>query len=421
MRYALIISILLPGILYLLATPTDRWTTPLTWARIAAFMGITLLLWQYLLGIRQLAGRFVVDLITINKLHKFMGMYGFLLILLHPLILIVSNGLQLYLPNLASEYSNFVLLGEIAFLFLFSTWIASAFLRKRLSFRVWKRFHLLNYLILSFALVHSLYLKPLATNYMILHYYLWLIAGIFVLSVLVRLLAQFGLLKFPTQLVSKENITHDIVELRFAASEDLLNSQPGQFMYVQIHPLGESHPFTIVKVDKVTQTVSISPKILGPFSKKLNMLPAGARVFLDGPYGVFTHEAGTTDTTVFIAGGIGITPFMRQIRTLAPQGTKLVLFYGCKTVDDLAFGEELMDLEEKYPNFRLVPVCSNEPDFPGEKGFINYDLMNKHMSQEMASSNFFICGPAGMMKMIKQDLVSHGVSAKQIFTEEFSL
>ena len=60
---------------------------------------------------------------------------------------------------------------------------------------------------------------------------------------------------------------------------------------------------------------------LGDFTSKIDKVPTGQRVYLDGPYGAFTI-GNPADMHVLIAGGIGVTPMMSMIRTLADRGDK---------------------------------------------------------------------------------------------------
>jgi predicted ferric reductase len=416
-----LVSTLAPAILYLTYTPAERWFTLLTLARVGAYTGIMLLLWQYLLGVRFIFARFVGDLIWLSKLHKKLGIFGFLIIVTHPLGLILQSGLAAYIPNFAEEYGIYLFLGQLAFFMVAATWIGSGFFRHKISFRTWKRIHLTNYAILPLALVHALYLNPSVARFPLLHYYLWGIAATFVAIVAIRLLAQLGVLKYQSQIVEKLNVTSDVVELKLAASDSLLKSKPGQFIYVQLTQFGESHPFTIASVDVGRRTISIAPKSLGAFSTLLNHTPAQTPIWIDGPYGIFTYEAPQVEPTVFIAGGIGITPFLRQIRDLAPQGHDLYLFYGCKTEADFAFGPELQLLASKYSNFKLIPIMSEQTDFYGEKGFINWELLQKYLGQNISRARYFICGPAIMMSKLKKALKANSVLPTEIYTEEFAI
>ncbi|MBV8616874.1 MAG: hypothetical protein JOY66_24300 [Acetobacteraceae bacterium] len=79
---------------------------------------------------------------------------------------------------------------------------------------------------------------------------------------------------------------------------------------------------------------------LGDFTRDIDTVPVGKRVFLDGPYGAFTVHDGRADMLVMVAGGIGVTPMMSILRTMADRGDKrpVILLYGNRDWDSVTFG-----------------------------------------------------------------------------------
>lgn len=419
----MIISITAPVIIFNINPIAARMSIGNVLASSIGYIGVMLLFWQYLLGVRFIAAKFVQDLIWINGIHKKIGIYGTLLIFSHPFPLILQNGLARYVPNFDSNYSRFIFLGQIAMIFLAATWFASALLRSRMSFRWWKRFHLMNYFILPLVLLHSLNAGtgvtfiPLLANY-------FKIAGIAYLAVLViRISSQFGFFKFKSSIINKVNLTHDVVEIEIAASETLVNSKPGQFLYIQAKPFGENHPFTIAKVDAAKNTISIIPKNSGPFSAFLHQLNVGSSVNIDGPYGVFTREISEQNVVypVFIAGGIGITPFIRQIDHLVKIDHEFTLLYANKTESDIVLLSEFIELTNVNPKMELVNVLSSQPDYIGEKGLITAELVRKYLGEKLGKSTFFVCGPKSMLKAVRKELKKLDVPKDKVFFEEFAL
>ena len=79
-------------------------------------------------------------------------------------------------------------------------------------------------------------------------------------------------------------------------------------------------------------------KNLGDHSARFGTIPVGTRVFAEGPFGVFTEEARTTDKALLIAGGIGITP----VRALMERmGGDVIALYRVASADDIVFAGEL--------------------------------------------------------------------------------
>ncbi len=87
---------------------------------------------------------------------------------------------------------------------------------------------------------------------------------------------------------------------------------------------------------------------LGDFTSEIHKVPVGQRVYLDGPYGTFAI-GNPADMHVLIAGGIGITPMVSMIRTLADHGDKrpVILLYSSKDWESITFREELEALKAR--------------------------------------------------------------------------
>jgi ferredoxin-NADP reductase len=101
---------------------------------------------------------------------------------------------------------------------------------------------------------------------------------------------------------------------------------------------------------------------------------------------------------VLIAGGVGITPMMSMIRTLADAGDKrpVILLYGSKDWDSITFREELEELKARLV-LTVIHVLANPPaDWIGERGF-TAEVLTRHLPRPYTAHEYFICGPAVMM------------------------
>ena len=108
---------------------------------------------------------------------------------------------------------------------------------------------------------------------------------------------------------------------------------PGQFGWLTLwgSPFKiTGHPFSFSSSAAAADgRVEMTIRNLGDFTSEIHKVPVGQRVYLDGPYGAFTI-GNPADMHVLIAGGVGITPMMSMIRTLADRGDKrpVILLYG---------------------------------------------------------------------------------------------
>ena len=118
----------------------------------------------------------------------------------------------------------------------------------------------------------------------------------------------------------------------------------------------------------------------------------GKRVYLDGPYGAFTI-GNPADMHVLIAGGVGVTPMMSMIRTLADRGDKrpLILLYGSKDWESVTFREELEALKgAARPEGR---PCAERTTggLDGREGLVNAEILKRHLPTPYAEHEYFIC------------------------------
>ncbi|MDQ3396477.1 MAG: oxidoreductase, partial [Deinococcota bacterium] len=140
-------------------------------------------------------------------------------------------------------------------------------------------------------------------------------------------------------------------------------------------------------------------------------------------HGAFSVDRYPDVGYVFIGGGVGITPVMSSLRTLADRKDPrpLLLLYGNKDWEGAAFREELEALKTRL-DLEVVYVIEEPPEgWEGEKGFIDAELLEKYLPKEKIRRTFFVCGPGVMMDAVHDALLEHGVPAGKIQMERFNL
>ncbi len=202
--------------------------------------------------------------------------------------------------------------------------------------------------------------------------------------------------------------------------------RPGQFGWLTVFGTPfkiTGHPFSFSSSAVVAHgRVEMTIRGLGDFTREVGNVPQGQRVYLDGPYGAFTIDRNPADMHVLIAGGIGVTPMMSMIRTLADRGDQrpIVLFYGSKDWESITFREELEVLTPRL-NLTVVHVLANPPaGWTGEHGFITADLFKRHLPPSHADHEYFICGPNVMMDAIERVLGELHVPLSKYHSERYS-
>jgi predicted ferric reductase len=287
---------------------------------------------------------------------------------------------------------------------------------------LWKLIHLLTYIILPAVYIHS---DDIGTFFQdqTLKLYIQFITILFVLLCLYKLGKYLGILKYEYSVKNIEQITRDTFKITFKPLSSFIRPKRGQFIEIQSPRFGETHPFTVLSFDEQSGELALGIKSSGKFSTQLSQLKIGNKVYLDGPYGIFTKEAylASTKKIVLIAGGIGVTPFinfMDYFKDHTQNYDEVAFFFGNKTVEDILFKNEIESIQS--PNFIAVNVLSlDKTNHKYENGFINSALIKKYIG-DLCDYKFFICGPPIMMQLVKADLIKNSVKTVDIHTEEFS-
>jgi len=160
------------------------------------------------------------------------------------------------------------------------------------------------------------------------------------------------------------------------------------------------------------------------FKRSLKEVPLDTEVKLGSAAGSFTLHKNPSKPAVFLAGGIGITPFLSIVRQADHDRLphKLYLFYSNRRPEDAAFLDTLQTLETTNPNFHLIctmtEMSKSKKEWKGET-----DLIDKMLSRHLAVLQgpiYYIAGPPTMVAAMRQTLVGAGVEEDNIRAEEFA-
>lgn len=160
------------------------------------------------------------------------------------------------------------------------------------------------------------------------------------------------------------------------------------------------------------------------FKRAIARVPLGTELKIEGPLGSFTLHQNAGKAAVFLAGGIGITPFRSMLRQAAEEKSAhhLYLFYSNRRPEDAAFLKELSELAQSTPHFILVPSMTeierSKQDWSGERGFVDRDMLVKHFC-DLKGPIYYVAGPPAMVAAMQQMLIRAGVDEDDIRTEEF--
>lgn len=161
------------------------------------------------------------------------------------------------------------------------------------------------------------------------------------------------------------------------------------------------------------------------FKRSLNRLPLGTGVKIDPALGSFTLHKNAAKPAVFLAGGIGITPFFSILRQADHDRAahKLYLFYSNHRPEDAPFLEALRGLATTNSNFRFVAtmtkIFGSRSKWEGETGWIDKGMLSRYLS-DLRGPIYYIAGPPAMVAGVSKMLVASGVDEDDIRSEEFA-
>jgi ferredoxin-NADP reductase len=161
------------------------------------------------------------------------------------------------------------------------------------------------------------------------------------------------------------------------------------------------------------------------FKRSLKKMPLGTVVKMDSAMGSFTLHKNSAKPAVFLAGGIGVTPFSSIVRQAdhdrAPH--KLYLFYSNRRPEDAPFVEVLQNLEKTNPQFRFIATMTemrgSKKTWNGETGRIDQEMLSKYLN-ELRGPIYYVAGPPALVSGMRKMLVASGVDEDDIRSDEFS-
>jgi len=146
-------------------------------------------------------------------------------------------------------------------------------------------------------------------------------------------------------------------------------------------------------------------------------LAVGDTVKLGRPVGQsLTLDPNSGRPLLFVGGGTGLAPLRALIEQVGAEGGRhVVLFHGARTEADLYDLPALADFAHRYPWLRVVPVVSDDQWYRGERGVVADAVVRMGRWHE---HDIYVCGSAGMVAATRQRLLSAGVPAARIRTED---
>ena len=362
--------------------------------------------------------RFFDRYFGIDKLIKFQRKFALitsLFVLFHPLFFILSSNSAI--NYLIPKFTVIPLALGIFSLYIFIIVMTCSLIYKRISYNVWQYIHILTYILFFFSLYHAFNRGSDSGDFFIRIIYLLLLIAI-IIGIIYRTYYKLKQRKNKFYVKNIKWETKDTFTLTLK-SDNKLNFKAGQFCFLRLDKdkLYARHPFTISSSPD-ENTLDFTMKITGRFTKIASQLKKGEEVIVEGPFGIFTIEEIPKDKDiVFIAGGVGITPFISIIKDHLKTGEKqnILLLYGARTSESIIFKNYLENIKEKW--LKKIYVLSQEEHEICEKGYIDKRIIEKYVKN--MDLLFYICGPEPMKRLCKKELRELGFKKENIIIESF--
>jgi predicted ferric reductase len=348
--------------------------------------------------------------------HHQIGAISFVLLLFHPLFLAVKYGQSSW--QLAAQFllpsSNLAAVFGQASLVLMILLLAITFYTK-LPYQIWKLSHKFLGLAYLLATLHLIFVYSDTSQSMLLKGYMLAISVAALVAAFYRSVLSSWLVPIKKyKVLAVKQINGSVNEVVLKPTGESIQHMAGQFVFISFEQKGfeEAHPFTISSAEG---DLTITIKNLGNYTAQIGQLKPGTLAKVEGPFGKFTYMNSINKKQVWLAGGIGITPFLSMARSLGESSDyEIDLIYCAKNASEIVFINELNVIAGSRPWFRVHPFCSDD------SGRISAQKINQLVGG-LKDRDFYMCGPAPMMGSIKQQLREYNISKDVVHSEEFAM
>ena len=391
--------------------------------QIAGLLGMILFALTLILSARL---KFLEDyfggLNKVYNIHHISGVVAFILLLVHPLTLSIR-----LIPISVIEAAKFLIPGGdwavnfgILSLLLMMLLLVVTFFSMKMRYQNLKMIHKILGITFFVGALHSFLIPSDISQNMVLRFYILGFAGLAILTYLYRSIFGGLMVNKFNYLVEAVNLKNEgVVEIVMSPEGERMNYLPGQFLFVSFIDGGiskEVHPFSISSAP-MEEALRITVKSLGDWTTELKNLNVGSTAKIEGPFGEFSYLKGKSKNQIWIAGGIGVTPFLNMLRNLRinrRDDMNIDFYYTTKAGNEMVFTDEIEDITRECSNIRFIPHASNEI------GHLSADAI-KNISGDMTGKEVFMCGPLPMMNSLRNQFSRVGIHSDMIHTEEFKL
>jgi len=158
------------------------------------------------------------------------------------------------------------------------------------------------------------------------------------------------------------------------------------------------------------------------FKRSLAELPVGTEVQVEPPRGSFALPDDTSRPLVFVAGGIGITVFRSMLRYIREERLpyRVTLIYSNRDRESTAFLDELRELEQSLPDFRLILTMTQDQGWDGETRTIDAQFFRDYLGEDLNEYTLLIAGSPLMVEGMQKALAAAEADDENVIAERYS-
>lgn len=420
----LLFIIALPVFLWVLADGVGSVTeTPGTavasLGKATALMGMALYLFLPILSMRyKVITRLFGGINRSHTLHLAGGKVSFFLIASHPIFLGIGRMMKGSSLSTVWDWTSLLLVSGIVAFTIFSATVGIS-VYSHIKHQRWLVVHHFFGWLIPLFFLHGILARNKLLNNKVLFCYFTLLGILGFSAFLYRsVFARYFMRRFSYEVCEVNHLSESVIEVVLKPTSIPVTFEPGQFAYISFDFPGidpEAHPFSFSNSNNGPY-VRFTIKNLGDDTARLRDITPGTKALVEGPYGDFSYKNTKNLNQIWIAGGIGITPFLSMARSF--NGHKeydIRFYYGTESFEEAIFLQEFIDITRHLPENFHTTVVSKQIS-----GFVTAEFLKGSLGK-LDVFDYFICGPPGMMKSLVPQLTGAGVPIEQIHIESFSM
>jgi predicted ferric reductase len=281
----------------------------------------------------------------------------------------------------------------------------------------WKRLHRFIGIFFILGYLHSITVRAPTTSVAINWNQIFVFLGIgsyLYTEIISRFTNRY--VPYTVEAVNHPNKSTTEVVMR-AKRIPIKHAHAGQFLFVRFKgdkTLDEAHPFTISSAPH-EDVLRVTVKASGDFTRYLfDHLKPGMDAVVEGAYGLFNYKSGG-DRQIWVAGGIGVTPFLSFLRDLKTElAFDVHFYYTVRHPEEAVFSDEIETIAGKHPRLKTHIRHS------AMHGSLSVDEIVKNAGGSIASHHIYMCGPLPMVQAFEMKFLETGAKAENIHYEEFN-